>query len=260
MKVFGSYSRYYDLLYRDKDYAGEADYVDSLIRRFCPSAATVLNLGCGSGRHDRELVQLGYAVTGVDRSETMLAEARRAASGEKAPEYFCGDLCSIRIPSRFDAVLALFHVFSYQSTNAELRAAFATVREHLAPGGICLFDCWYGPAVLTERPSERIKEFGDDLISATRTATPIMHPNDNLVDVQYHISIRNKHDDRLEELEEIHRMRYLFRPEVEMLLEVNGLAPVLFEEWRTGCEPGFDTWGVVWGAVHKTDCLDGMAV
>jgi len=251
MTVFGSYARYYDLLYRDKDYAGEAGYVHGLIRRFCPSARTVLNLGCGSGRHDRELLQYGYRVTGVDRSEEMLKEARTAAAGTDTLEYVSGDLCSLRLPRRFDAVLALFHVFSYQATNDDLQAAFATVRHHLAPGGICLFDCWYGPAVLTERPEVRVKQFGDDRISATRTATPIMHPNDNLVDVHYRISIREMYHERLDELEETHRMRYLFRPEVELLLETHGLQPVLFEEWRSGRKPGFDTWSVVWGAMER---------
>jgi len=36
--VFADYARYYDLLYKDKDYEGEADYVDGLIRRFSPTA------------------------------------------------------------------------------------------------------------------------------------------------------------------------------------------------------------------------------
>jgi len=31
MTVFGNYSRYYDLLYKDKDYLSEAEYVDILI-------------------------------------------------------------------------------------------------------------------------------------------------------------------------------------------------------------------------------------
>lgn len=249
MTVFGSYSRYYDLLYRDKDYAGEAGYVDDLIRRFCPEAYTVLNLGCGSGRHDRELTRLGYAVTGIDRSEAMLDEARRAAAGSDLLEYVCGDLRTTRLGQRFDVVLALFHVFSYQISNADLQAAFATVREHLSPGGICLFDCWYGPGVLTDRPAQRVRELEDDRIKVTRYADPMMHPNDNLVDVQYRICILNKADDRLEELNETHHMRYLFRPEVELLLEANDLRPVLFEEWLSGREPGFESWNVVFCVV-----------
>ena len=41
--------------------------------------------------------------------------------------------------------------------NDDVLAAFLTARHHLNPGGIFLFDVWYGPAVLTDRPSVRIK-------------------------------------------------------------------------------------------------------
>ena len=51
MSQFGLYSKYYNLLYADKDYAGEARYVDSIIRRHTPRAATMLELGCGTGRY-----------------------------------------------------------------------------------------------------------------------------------------------------------------------------------------------------------------
>ena len=60
MSVFNEYARYYDLLYRNKDYAGETDYVHNLIQAQIPDAKSILNLGCGSGRHDRCLVDKGY--------------------------------------------------------------------------------------------------------------------------------------------------------------------------------------------------------
>ena len=247
MSVFGPYSRYYDLLYRDKDYAGEAAYIHDLIQSRCPGARNVLNLGCGSGRHDRELAALGYRVTGVDCSEEMLSCARdNAGKFDNRLEYLFGDLRSLRLDRTYDVLLALFHVFSYQVTNADLDAAFATVRKHLAPGGIALFDCWYGPAVLTDRPVERMKELEDEQVKIIRHAVPVMHPNDNLVDVCYLIEVLNKVDGSRQELLETHRMRYLFRPEVELLLERHGLQSVLFEEWMNGKKPGFDSWNVVW--------------
>ena len=49
--AFDTYARYYDLLYRDKDYAGEAAYVASHIRQHAPEAARILELGCGTGAH-----------------------------------------------------------------------------------------------------------------------------------------------------------------------------------------------------------------
>ena len=52
MSVFGdNYSRYYNLLYSDKDYLGESRYIDGLIQKYSPGAKNVLDLGCGTGRH-----------------------------------------------------------------------------------------------------------------------------------------------------------------------------------------------------------------
>ena len=55
MSILGTYSRYYNLLYKDKDYAGEAAYIYDLIGRYRPGATNILNLGCGTGRHDHLL-------------------------------------------------------------------------------------------------------------------------------------------------------------------------------------------------------------
>jgi hypothetical protein len=39
-------------------------------------------------------------------------------------------------------------------------------------------------------------------------------------------------------------MRYLFRPEIDLLLAASGLALEHAAEWMTDREPGFETWGV----------------
>lgn len=248
MSVFGAYSRYYNLLYKDKDYAGEAEYVNHLIRRHKPDAASILNLGCGTGRHDLLLAQKGYEVTGIDRSEEMLAVANSqlSALNPQPPllSFQQGDIRTIRLNKTFDVVTALFHVMSYQSANDDLRAAFATARTHLKPGGIFIFDCWYGPAVLSDRPVVRVKRLEDEAIFVTRIAEPVMHPNDNIVDVNYQVIIRDKVSSEVEEVRETHRMRYLFRPEIEHFLGQAGLHTTEAAEWLTGRQPGFDTWGV----------------
>ena len=248
MAVFGTYSRYYNLLYKDKDYAGETEYVKSLIGKHNPGALSILDLGCGTGRHDLLLAEKGYEVTGVDRSEEMLAVAHSQLSTLNPQRPSCtfhqGDIRSVRLDTSFDVVISLFHVMCYQTTNDDLAAAFATARAHLKPGGIFIFDCWYGPAVLTDRPAVRVKRLEDEAIAVTRIAEPVMHPNDNIVDVNYQVFIRDKLSGDVEELQETHRMRYLFRPEIELLLSEHGLVIVGDAEWMTDKEPGSDTWGV----------------
>jgi SAM-dependent methyltransferase len=245
MSVFGNYARYYDLLYRDKDYAIEADYIHDLIQEYAPGSKTILDLGCGTGRHDTLLAQKGYTLHGVDMSEEMLAVAHTNLSASISNLIFTqGDIRTIRLNKQFDVVTSLFHVISYQTANEDLESAFATVKSHLKPGGLFIFDCWYGPAVLTDRPVKRVKSLEDDAISVVRTAEPVMHPNENIVDVNYSILIKDKGNGQVEEVKETHRMRYLFKPEIEILFAGHGLKLIGCEEFLSGREPGFDTWGV----------------
>lgn len=252
MNVFGSYSKYYNLLYRDKDYAGEARYVHSLIQRHRAGAASILDLGCGTGRHAFELARFGYAVTGIDRSHEMLFEAQQKQSALQEvygtnitlPEFCQGDVRAIRIDGKFDVITALFHVMSYQTSNQDLRAVFATARAHLVSGGLFLFDCWYGPAVLSDPPVTRVKRLHDDEIEVLRIAEPEHRPAENLVDVNYQVLITDKATGRVDELRETHRMRYLFSPEVAEFFSDNGMQPLTAEEWLTARPPGTDTWGV----------------
>lgn len=254
MSVFEAYSQYYDLLYRDKNYAAEVDYVQRLIERERPGAGTLLDLGCGTGRHDFLLAERGYRVTGADLSEDMLKVARaererRLASGAAAPLAFVpGDVRTLRLGERFDVVVSLFHVMSYQTTNQDLTAAFTTLREHLAPGGVVLFDAWYGPTVLSDRPVVRIKRLSGDGFDVTRLAEPVLHPNQNLVDVNYQILITDRASERSQKLVETHRMRYLFVPEVAELLAKVGLRLDRACEFMTDGELGFSTWNALFVA------------
>ena len=257
MTVFSEYARYYDLLYRDKDYAGEAEYVHGLIQTHAPRAKSILNLGCGSGRHDRELVKKGYTVTGVDLSEEMLAAARNATQPNSALAYVQGDVRTIQLANTFDVIISLFHVMSYQTTNQGLLAAFETARHHLKHGGIFIFDCWYGPGVLTDRPAVRVKELEDDDISVTRIAQPVMHSNENVVDVNYRMFLREKADDCIREIYETHRMRYLFLPEIKLMLDVAGFEIEKAEEWLTSAPLNFNSWNAVFVCPKK---VHGAAV
>jgi hypothetical protein len=71
-----------------------------------------------------------------------------------------------------------------------------------------------------------------------------MHPNENLVNVNYQVFIKDKHNGAVEELQETHTMRYLFKPEVDLLFKASQLELIASHEWMTKSEPGFNTWGV----------------
>ena len=249
MSVFNSYARYYDLLYKDKDYEAEGTYVHKLIQHYAPGANLILDLGCGTGAHAKVLAEKGYTLHGVDSSSEMLESATRRLSDLNRDlatklSFSQGDIRTVRIDTKYDVVLALFHVMSYQTTNDDLMASFSTVRHHLRRGGIFIFDCWYGPAVLSEKPAVRVKQLEDERIFVHRIAEPVMHPGKNTVDVNYQVIIKDKLNMHVEELREVHRMRYLFNPEIELFSSMHELKLLDNFEWMSGKEPGFDTWGV----------------
>jgi hypothetical protein len=155
-----------------------------------------------------------------------------------------GDIRALRLDRRFQAVVALFHVVSYVTANADLQRLLRGVREHLVDGGLFVFDCWYGPCVLSERPAVRVLRMEDEALRVVRVAEPVLHPNANVVDVNYHILMRAQATGAVEEVRECHPMRYFFRPELDLLLEQAALKVVAAEQWMTGREPGCDTWGV----------------
>jgi SAM-dependent methyltransferase len=259
MTVFGQYSKYYDLLYQDKDYSSEAEYVSSLIRAHLPNCREVLELGCGTGRHAELLADKGFSVHGVDRSADMLVEAerRRSISGvaKDRLQFSSGDIRDVRVGKKFDAAFSIFHVMSYMTDNGDLNKAFATAKAHLNTGGLFLFDCWYGPAVFEDRPAVRVKRLADEDVEITRIAEPVLHSDKNIVDVNYDVLILDKKTHTLSRISECHRMRYLFLPEICDLFARNGMKPVFFHEWMTGKVPGLDTWSLCAGGVveHAED-------
>ena len=146
----GSYERaaeFYDLLYdQEKDYAAEAAFIAGLIRESHPGAATVLDVGCGTGRHARGLLDAGLEVDGVDLEAAFVEVARR-----RCPEgtFTVGDMTTLDLPGRYDVVACLFSSIGYAVTEPTLRATLARLRTHLNPGGILLVDPWFEPGQLT---------------------------------------------------------------------------------------------------------------
>lgn len=247
MTVFAHYAQYYDLLYRDKDYATEARFVATLLRRHAPTATSLIELGCGTGLHAALLATEGYALTGIDSSADMvrLAEDRRSALPHDLAgrvRFTHSDIRGYEATQKHDAAISLFHVMSYQASNDDLLNALATVKRSVRAGGILLFDGWYGPAVLQQRPEVRIKRLESENLRIVRLAEPQSDPNANCVDVCYHIIATDVQRKETSEVREVHRMRYFFVPELELLMKMAGLTLEWHGEWLTERTLGFDTW------------------
>jgi SAM-dependent methyltransferase len=239
-EAFSKSAAYYDMLYRDKNYCREAAYINSLLQHYAPKVKTILEFGCGTGRHTKELAALGSDVLGVDISHEMLNQAEQL----KVPgvTFMCGDMRSFHAGRTFDAVIAMFHVVSYLTTDSDLENAFKTVAEHLQSGGIFLFDCWYGPAVLTDKPAVRILRISEDDLDLVRIAEPTIIAATSTVKVDYQMLLTDKGTGNISTFLESHTLRYLFQNEIIHFLKQAGLLLEYSEEFLSGRPLGFTTW------------------
>ncbi|RXJ82203.1 class I SAM-dependent methyltransferase [Arcobacter sp. F2176] len=248
MNQFGDlYSQYYDLLYSDKDYEKEVDYVERLIKSNLPQAKTILDMGCGTGKHAELFCNKGYKVHGIDLSEDMLKIAHeRARNKEDRLSFSQSKIQDLNLRKKFDVVISLFHVMSYQNSNEELIKAFEVAKTHLNTNGVFIFDFWYGPAVLTDLPTTRIKRLKNEHINVTRIAEPTLECQKNLVNVSYNIFIENKLSKNIIQKNELHQMRYFFDTELELICEKEGFNIEEKREWLDSKNPNFNSWNVVW--------------
>ncbi len=249
MICFEEYSHYYDLLYKDRDYSAEAEILCAHLGKHAPSARSLLEIGCGTGKLANELVEKGFILHGLDLSQAMLekAEARKRGLPDQLARrlsFSHADIRSFKLAPSFDAVIAIFHVMSYQQTNDDISASFSSASAHLNPGGLFLFDFWYGPAVLRQRPEIRIKRVEDDSVRLIRIAEPSFRANENIVEVRYQILAIDKVTTQTTEIYETHAMRYLFLPEVATHLENSGFELVEALAWPAGGIPDERSWGV----------------
>ena len=230
MKVFKKeYAFAYDYLYQDKDYEKECDFIEAVFTRFSGNLKRVLDLGCGTGGHALILTKRGYKLVGVDRSEEMLEIAKsKTKDGSLSIKFINNDIVNIDLQEKFDAIISMFAVMSYQTTNSALAGVCRVAKEHLARDGIFLFDCWNGHAVLTEKPTVRIKEVRlNNKEKIVRFTEPILDILNHTVETNFKVWKIN--DGYLvSETNELHLMRFLFPQEVKYFLEVAGFKEIEF--------------------------------
>ena len=142
VRPYGGQSAVYDREYACY-YLDARLYQDRL--RYHRIRGPLLELGVGTGRVALILAAAGFDVTGVDRSEPMLRQARRSAR-LLAPEVaarlrFCkADMSTFRMRQRFAAILIPFSTLNLLTDPEARVACLARCREHLVEGGFLWVD------------------------------------------------------------------------------------------------------------------------
>ena len=137
--VYASYAPVYDTLFEDS-LADAAFYLRAAVDRLSPGD-TILELGVGTGRLTEQFLAAGYRVVGVDASADMLERARiRLAPHGDRCHLVHGDMRTMQLADRHRMIVAPFGTVAHLLTDADRSRTFRAVHEHLAPGGVFIFD------------------------------------------------------------------------------------------------------------------------
>ena len=116
-----------------------ADFLDDLpfYTRHIPSQpASILELGCGTGRLSRTLAKAGHQVTGIDLSHSMLQQAMAKQNGDTGnPRYCCMDMTSIGLRATFDTVIIPYNTMNLLTGEGEIKRCLQQIRPLLGKEG-----------------------------------------------------------------------------------------------------------------------------
>lgn len=133
-RLYGDLAGWWQAISPPSEYAEEAAlYVEMIREAASRPVREVLELGSGGGNNASHMKR-HFGMTLVEPSDGMRGLSRRL---NPECEHLPGDMRTVRLGRRFDAVF-VHDAVMYMTTEGDLRAALATVAEHLAPGGAAL--------------------------------------------------------------------------------------------------------------------------
>ena len=144
-------------------------------------AADVLDAACGFGRHSLVLARDGFRVTGVDRSDVLLAEARRRSNGAEWPRWVHADLRELPFPdASFDGALNLFSsVLGYYGEEDDVRF-LSELRRVLRPDGRLVVETVHRDRVMARFAARDWQRVPEGVLVEERTFDYVAGVNETL--------------------------------------------------------------------------------
>jgi len=138
----------YDYVMRHVDYDEWASFLHSIFLRYAPETKHLIDLACGTGNITNELEKIGYELTGVDSSESMISIAQQKTLVDGSNnEFIRRDIRELNGIGCFDGAVCVYDSLNYLLETSDIADALAQVCNVLTPGSLLVFD------VCTERNS-----------------------------------------------------------------------------------------------------------
>jgi len=132
-------SSYYHQLYAGRDEQEAASFINELLNVLKPAPnSSMLDLGCGAGRHARQLASHGYRVAGMDLSSSSIREAKKSETTNL--QFYRQDMREPFGIRQFDYVFSFFTSFGYFKDDMENHQVISNISKSLKRGGTLLMD------------------------------------------------------------------------------------------------------------------------
>ncbi|HAQ71252.1 MAG TPA: SAM-dependent methyltransferase [Flavobacteriales bacterium] len=152
-------TKYYHLLYRNRNEVEARQFIDALLRFLTPEPGSqFIDVACGKGRHSKYLNSLGYKVTGIDLSENSINEARLNSSDDDGIQFHQQDIREPFPEKNLDFAVNLFTSFGYFDSEEEHQLALNNMYDSLAAGGKMVLDYMNASEVLLSLKREEHRE------------------------------------------------------------------------------------------------------
>jgi SAM-dependent methyltransferase len=129
---------FFPVMFPEERFAAASGQVEQILKLTGVQSGAVLDLCCGPGRHSQEFAQRGFAITGVDKSEFLLQQAKARSTAQV--EWVRQDMRDFRRERAFDLACNLFTSFGYFESEDDNLQVLRNVHASLKPGGVFVLE------------------------------------------------------------------------------------------------------------------------
>lgn len=156
-------SPYYHILYADRSQDEAYNFINNIYRFLrIPPTGTILDLGCGAGRHSLALAQKGNKVLGIDLSQNSINQAKKESQKLHITtvDFQTADMRNFAVNTTFDYVLNLFTSFGYFQSKSDNQIVADRICKHQIKNGITVIDYLNSAKVKANGESRALKTVG----------------------------------------------------------------------------------------------------
>ncbi|MFC1694450.1 class I SAM-dependent DNA methyltransferase, partial [Candidatus Latescibacterota bacterium] len=131
----------YDRIMDHVDYISWAQYLSSIFKYHNINVNSILEIACGTGNLSVELSKLGYSITGMDISQSMLANTAGKFKKINIPiKLFSSNMKTLPLRCQFDAVICIYDSINYMIESEDFIRVVVETSRITKPDGLFIFD------------------------------------------------------------------------------------------------------------------------